>query len=564
MDRQRPSKRMPAGRRGLVVAAAAAVVAAVLAGCTGAGTPRPPASGFFGSASPGPTPTAASPTAPEGSVTPTATANMTPNLTPTATTSETPTPTSTSLPTPTPAGPPHWVSAGSLAVARVVTHAEVLPDGRVLVVGNDGLTSIGAVRDDTATAETWDPATGTWSPAAPLLTPRGDFASARLGDGRVLVAGGLNQSAKRTGCGQTDQQAFSSAYIFDGSSGSGAWTKVGLMNTARAAASTAVLPDGRVLIVGGYYQNGAVGSLTTDPSAALAVYHPGAGPSLRPGGPELDDVAPSKTLPPLATAEILDPASGAWSRTGPMTFARFGAGVVTLADGRVLVVGSSGMRWLSMADAAIEADERAFGTAEIYDPATGKFQLTGPLPAIDRAAFEASKVPVPAEAPAPSTNGTLIALADGGALLVGHEAYWKNQGSIVRSFRYNGASGAWTEVSVFAAVEDWQSGKVIASGGNPRFDAIVAKLADGRVLVAGGVAGLDTSELTSTVEVFDPVTNAWSAFPDLPAARAGGTAATLPDGSVLLVGGYDNGTSGDVSCDDVAGLRTAVRLAFGP
>ena len=71
----------------------------------------------------------------------------------------------------------------------------------------------------------------------------------------------------------------------------------------------------------------------------------------------------------MATAELFDPATGSWSSTGPMQYARFGASAVTLSDGRVLVFGSGG------GDGAASPSMRgAFDNAEIYDPATGQVQ----------------------------------------------------------------------------------------------------------------------------------------------------------------------------------------------
>ncbi len=78
----------------------------------------------------------------------------------------------------------------------------------------------------------------------------------------------------------------------------------------------------------------------------------------------------------------------------------------------------------------------------------------------------------------------------------------------------------------------------------PRAGAAIVTLADGRVLVAGGVAGpLETGdgELTATTEVYDPVAQTWSAGPDLLGPRDGGQAVVLDDGSILIMGGVDVG-----------------------
>ena len=69
----------------------------------------------------------------------------------------------------------------------------------------------------------------------------------------------------------------------------------------------------------------------------------------------------------------------------------------------------------------------------------------------------------------------------------------------------------------------------------PRISHTATRLADGRVLVAGGVTvGPGT---TAAAEVFDPGTGTWSAASSMNIARSRHVAVLLRDGRVLVAGG---------------------------
>lgn len=77
----------------------------------------------------------------------------------------------------------------------------------------------------------------------------------------------------------------------------------------------------------------------------------------------------------------------------------------------------------------------------------------------------------------------------------------------------------------------------------PRCYAAWAKLADGRVFVAGGQTADNTS--SNTVDIYDPATNTWSATYPMTTARAYANATVLASGKVLVSGGFTN-TNGTV------------------
>jgi hypothetical protein len=82
------------------------------------------------------------------------------------------------------------------------------------------------------------------------------------------------------------------------------------------------------------------------------------------------------------------------------------------------------------------------------------------------------------------------------------------------------------------------------SMGAPRYAAVAAPLPDGRVLVAGGYYDDGGDHYLASAEVFNPATNAFSSagIGAMGTARTGAVAAPLPDGRVLVAGGFDGST----------------------
>ena len=202
-----------------------------------------------------------------------------------------------------------------MANARQIHTATRLSDGRVLVAG--GVTTGGG---PTATAELYDPSTGTWSSAASMHVARSRHVAVPLNDGRVLVAGG--QTASRVHTASTE--------IYDPSSDT--WASTTPMSIGRDNFTGTLLADGRVLVSGGVGGDGS--------------------------GARVEK-----------SAEIYDPALGQWTPAGNMAKRKFNHAAVRLSDGRVLVVGG-----------ASEAGDCIYSTtAEIFSPATGDWQTTDPM-----------------------------------------------------------------------------------------------------------------------------------------------------------------------------------------
>ena len=97
-----------------------------------------------------------------------------------------------------------WTATGSLATARVYHTATLLPNGKVLVAGGDDSGS------HLASAELYDPASGTWTATGSLATAResshGDVAAQRQGARRrrlsPRISRARNSTIRRTGAGQ--------------------------------------------------------------------------------------------------------------------------------------------------------------------------------------------------------------------------------------------------------------------------------------------------------------------------------------------------------------------------
>jgi N-acetylneuraminic acid mutarotase len=207
-----------------------------------------------------------------------------------------------------------WSLTGPMAAPRAYPVSAILPDGRVLIAG--GLTQLNPSLPS-ATAELYDPRTGTWSAAGSLAQGRVGLTLTTLGDGRVLATGGWY----RTASGAT--VTANTAEVFDPRTG--AWSAAGVMTAPRVNHTATLLPDGRVLVAGG-------GSL------------------LKPAG----------SFYSIATAEIFDPVAGTWTATGSLREPREQHLAELLASGQVLVAGGgqdNSMRFLA--------------TAELYDPTTG-------------------------------------------------------------------------------------------------------------------------------------------------------------------------------------------------
>jgi large repetitive protein len=255
---------------------------------------------------------------------------------------------------------------GSMTTTREGHTATLLLDGRVLITGGNDTST-----DSLASAELFDPKTGTFSPTGSLATARGFHTATLLSDGRVLIAGG---DSGLGGGSPHDSAAVASAELYDPKTGT--FSPTGSLAVARDRHTATLLSDGRVLIAGGRSLASAelydpkTGKFSPTGSMATGRYYPTAvllsdGRVLVAGG---YDAAPVTTL---ASADLYDPKTGTFSPTGSLATARGMHTATLLADGRVLIAGG---------DSGLGGHNEPvvpLASAELYDPATGKFSPAG-------------------------------------------------------------------------------------------------------------------------------------------------------------------------------------------
>jgi hypothetical protein len=225
-----------------------------------------------------------------------------------------------------------WTTTGSLNAARVLHTATSLPNGKVLVAGGYNA----ATNTILASAELYDPATGTWTSTGSLNTARRDHTATLLSNGMVLVTGGIDRFFPFI--------SLASAELYDPASGT--WTSTGSLNTGRKYHTATLLSNGIVLVAGGDNYNGnltsaelydpATGTWATTGSLNTAREHHRA--TLLPSGNVL--VAGSTGgSDPSVTSELYDASSGIWSTTAPLSTGRYFHTATLLPNGKVLVAG---------------------------------------------------------------------------------------------------------------------------------------------------------------------------------------------------------------------------------
>lgn len=288
---------------------------------------------------------------------------------------------------------------------------------------------------------------GTLEPLPPMSARRAAHTASSLPDGRVLVAGGFVAMATSSQAHQSND-----AEIF--LPNEKRFASLPRMVMSRQSHTATLLTNGTVLLAGGYDESG--------------------------------EVTPS--------AEIFDPKSDTFAPVGSMLHARAGHVAVQLDDGRVLLVGGVGPNWSFLS------------SAEIYDPATGRFSVTGGM--------ETAR-----------ESHVAVRLEDGRVLVTG------------------GHRGRRSDIEIFRSSEIYdpltKRFRPAASMKIPRHKHDAVLLPDGRILVTGGADERDSQGVYDSTELFDPDAEIFTLGPAMQLGhyKHAGTSWVLPNGNVLVSGG---------------------------
>ncbi|NNB85442.1 Kelch repeat-containing protein [Corallococcus exiguus] len=178
-----------------------------------------------------------------------------------------------------------------------------------------------------------------------------------------------------------------------------------------------------------------------------------------------------------------------WDLTASMTQRRFGASLIPLASGKILVFGGT-------------ISSTALGTAELYDPATGTWSSAGTLGTAHY-------------------NPAVTLLPSGKVMVTGGFVAYPASTPLRAVEFYDPATNTWTAGPQMGFARGAHTSTLLPNG---------------KVLVIGGVTTGDTVSNRS-IELYDPATNSWVPVASPTYARSNHRAVLLPSGKVLTVGG---------------------------
>lgn len=325
-------------------------------------------------------------------------------------------------------------------------------------------------------------------PFGVMNEPRASHTATTLQDGRILIAGGFHRAR-----GGQDETYTATAEIYDPRTGK--FSLTGDMSYQRGGHTATLLTGGLVLIAGGWNLMGALSSAELyDPVSgtfttigSMSMRRGGCAATLLNDGRVLITGGTNRDV--TASAEIFDPVRKTFAAAGAMTVPRYGHTATLIRDGFVLITGGLTRR------------EAVLSSAELFDPGAGAFV------AIDDMA-------------APRARHGCAALARGDVVVVGGTdgTSWRGDLAIVE--RYDITARKFVRIPDLARPR-------------ARIAASLAPTPDGGLVVSGGDATIE--RIPSTDGKTGP-----AVIGALDRAYYYSTATTLANGSVLILGGYDD------------------------
>jgi hypothetical protein len=362
--------------------------------------------------------------------------------------------------------------------ARAGHAAALLKDGRVLISGGAVLSAQGAIVSPLTRVEIYDPMTGESAPGGDMAFPRAFHTATLLKDGRVLIAGGMSLIGGNF-------SPLATAELFDPVAGRFSAPLALVESRGRASHTATLLPDGRVLLAGGW------GLSTTGDRPVLAtaeLFNP-TDSSFKDAGP-MQAPRSSHTATLLfdervflaggrddaggrGDSELFDAHNGGPFTAGPALpdgVARAGHAAVRLASGAVLVAGGCSApallsSSLSAATASgCHATTAAVSTAQkrvdVFDPGSTRF-LPGVAPALQIERTDLSATLLPGDTGVAFAGGLRM---DGSVAVQGEVIEQASSGALTRRT----TAGDVRRPRVFHAAVRLGSGLLLLSGGSSR------------------------------------------------------------------------------------------------
>jgi MYXO-CTERM domain-containing protein len=399
---------------------------------------------------------------------------------------------------------PDWSTTGTMTVSHWGDSAWRRPDGRVMAVGGCALTGCPSSFVQTscgqvlANSDLWDPSSGTWTSAAPMMTARTTFAGIPLPSGDLIAAGGctgtnctqMNDAGLCVAQPCTQTTNLAERYSF----ATGSWSAAGTLSSPRFASMGVPIGNGDALVMGGCdvgactpsVQQWSVADNTWSEQAPLPTPRGFSTATVLADGRVLvvGGCADPLCATVLGDAVVYDPVANTWTAAGSMSASRAGHTATLLNDGTVLVAGGC-------SDAACMT---VLSSAEIWTPSgTDDDSGAGSVGAGGEFVAVPSMVGARHHHTATRLSNGEVLMAGGadssGSSLPTSEAY------LPLARQWIGTSAMFMSRAFHIGVE-LRDGRVLVSGGcNPQTCIPFAEIFSPAQLPADSDAGVDGGEL---------------------------------------------------------------------